>query len=304
MTGSVGQVVFAGIDGGGTGCRVRLRDGSGRLLAQVEGAAANVYLDFEGAGRNIRDALGRALVAAAIAPGGALRLGLGLAGVSNAAVGTTVARHLADLGAVTVTHDADIACLGAHGGEDGGLVIAGTGSAAVAHVGGTSTLIGGRGFFLGDDGSGARLGLEALRRALRAHDGLEPATDLTRHLMSLFGHDPVALIEWGRGARSRDFGVHAPVVFEYCTSGDPVAQSLVAAAAGAIDDMARALALLGAARIALVGGLARPIEPHLSPATRALLREPLFDALEGALLLAGSPLPAERAAAAATNPDG
>jgi len=52
------------------------------------------------------------------------------------------------------------------------LVIAGTGSAAVARVGGQrGRVIGGRGFLLGDDGSIARVGAEAIRAALRAHDG-------------------------------------------------------------------------------------------------------------------------------------
>ena len=46
------------------------------------------------------------------------------------------------------------ACIGAHAGADGGLVIAGTGSAAIARVRGKETIIGGRGFALGDDGVG------------------------------------------------------------------------------------------------------------------------------------------------------
>jgi len=36
------------------------------------------------------------------------------------------------------------------------------------------SVIGGRGFLLGDDGSAARIGADAVRAALRAHDGLGP----------------------------------------------------------------------------------------------------------------------------------
>ena len=63
-----------------------------------------------------------------------------------------------------------IACLGAHGGRDGGIVIAGTGSVGLAMVNGREFRIGGYGFPISDEGSGAEIGLHAIRLALRAHD--------------------------------------------------------------------------------------------------------------------------------------
>lgn len=292
------ETLFIGIDGGGTRCRARMRDGRGRLLAEVEGGTANVYLDFETALRNVRTCILDLLVL-----GGAvdtslfdLQLGLGLAGVSVPAVASRVSERLQPFGSVRVTHDADIACIGAHGGQDGGLVVAGTGSVAVARVGGRCSKVGGRGFILGDDGSGARLGLDAWRRALRAHDGLEPHSGLTRQLMDGFHDDPVAVIEWARAARSSAFADYVPMVFSFADRGDPVGLALVEASARSIAELARALLRLGVRRLALVGGLAPAIKPYLPPSVVALLLEPLFDAVEGALLLAGSPLPSTSAA--------
>ncbi|WP_131117054.1 BadF/BadG/BcrA/BcrD ATPase family protein [Lichenihabitans psoromatis] len=290
--------LFLGVDGGGSHCRMRLRDGRGTLLSAVEGGRSNVYLDFEPAIETIALCIDQCLAAGGLGAEdrARLHLGLGLAGVSSRAVADRVAERFKNVCSVTVTNDAEIACLGAHGGKDGGLIIAGTGSAAVARVGGLSTPVGGRGFIMGDDGSGARLGLEALRRALRAHDRLEPQTTLTTSLMAAFDNDPVTLIEWGRHAKSRDFGAFAPQVFEASIAGDPLALSLVHTAAGAIADLARALQDLGAVRISLVGGLASALRPFLPATTLSSLHEPLFDPLEGALLLAGCPLPgADRA---------
>jgi glucosamine kinase len=75
---------------------------------------------------------------------------------------------------VRFVDDAVIACIGAHGGRDGGIVIIGTGSAGLALVEGRVVKVGGYGFPISDEASGADLGLQALRMALRAHDGRTP----------------------------------------------------------------------------------------------------------------------------------
>ncbi len=278
-----------GIDGGGSTCRARLRDGSGALLSEAAGGSANVYLDFAGALASIRSciaaALGRAGLPADARAG--LRLGLGLAGVSSPAVAADVAAALGGAAAVTVSNDGVTACLGAHGGADGGLVIAGTGSAGVALVGGQEIVVGGRGFVLGDDGSGARIGHDAWRRALRAHDGFEPHTPLTRALMGRFDHDPAAAIRWGLTARSADFGAEAPACFAAAAAGDAVALSIVTAAAAALAELVALLRTRGVERVAMVGGGAAAIRPYLPTGVAESLSEPLGDALDGAILLAG-----------------
>ena len=58
------------------------------------------------------------------------------------------------------------ACLGAHGGADGAIVVAGTGSIGVGLIGGRELRFGGYGFPISDEGSGADIGLQAIRLAL------------------------------------------------------------------------------------------------------------------------------------------
>jgi glucosamine kinase len=191
---------------------------------------------------------------------------------------------------IVVVNDAVAACVGANGLGDGGLIVAGTGSAGIARVGTTTTIIGGRGFQLGDDGSAARLGETALRATLRALDGLEPMSELARALGRHFGGDPLRMSRWAVEAKPRDYGAFAPQILDLANSGDPRARAIAGEAAKAIAALANALNALGAERIALVGGLGDPLRPYLSPDVARRLVRPRRDAVDGAILLAGGTL--------------
>jgi glucosamine kinase len=67
---------------------------------------------------------------------------------------------------------------------------------------------------------------------------------------------------------------------------DPAAAELLAEAGHAIAGLAEALAQAGCARIALLGGLAAPLQPFLPPSAASRLSPALGDALDGALGLA------------------
>jgi glucosamine kinase len=198
---------------------------------------------------------------------------------------------------VCAANDATTACIGAHAGGDGGLVIAGTGSAAIARVGGAETIIGGRGFALGDDGSGSHIGLDAMRSAMRAFDGLAPASALTDDILAEFGEDPVAMMNWALQAKPGDFGAFAPRVFERAASHDPIALGIVNAAARAIGALIRGVVALGAERVALVGGVGDAMRPYFEPDVAARLSPPLYDPTDGAILLVGGVVSPQREAA-------
>jgi glucosamine kinase len=286
---TAGPLWFAGVDGGATRCRARVRDTEGRALAEASGAAANVHVDFTTAVEVMREVVGEALARAGLGPANhsGIAIGFGLAGVSD---GEDIDRVLAAFpgyARVRAANDAVTACIGAHAGADGGLVIAGTGSAAIARVAGRETIVGGRGFILGDDGSGAHIGLDALRAATRAHDGLGPESALTREILAKFNGDLVALTRWARAARPGDFGAFAPRVFARAGEGDAIALAVVGSAAQAIGALARRAIALGADRVSLVGGVGEALRPYLDPEVAALLRRPLHDAVDGAILMAG-----------------
>jgi glucosamine kinase len=284
---------FVGVDGGATRCRSRLRDASGRALAQCVGPAANIYVNFSLGLEVVREIVERTMGEAGLASAARdqIGLGLGLAGLSNAADAFRVTSALPGWARVEAVNDAVIACIGASGLADGGLVIAGTGSAGVARVGGTTTIIGGRGFLLGDDGAGARIGADALRAALHAHDGLEPMTNLSRALLAHFKYDPLAMIHWALDAKPSDYGAFAPRVFEAAGAGEAGAKNIVEAAARAIAALTRAVIALGTENVALVGGVAEPLRKYLPKNVAERLQAPRHDAVDGAILLVGGVVP-------------
>ncbi len=55
---------FIGVAGGATRCRARLRDASGRMLAQAISPAANIYVDIEAGIATVHDVVNQTLVKA------------------------------------------------------------------------------------------------------------------------------------------------------------------------------------------------------------------------------------------------
>src|SRR5205823_10217756 len=121
---------------------------------------------------------------------------VGLAGVGRKGVLEALNARPHPFRTARYMNDATIACLGAHQGRDGGIVIVGTGSVGLAVLGEREIRIGGYGFPVSDEGSGADLGLNAIRLALRAHDARIAATRLTRAIMARFGNDPFEGVAW------------------------------------------------------------------------------------------------------------
>jgi glucosamine kinase len=293
-----GAPLYLGVDGGATRCRARLRDAEGKTLAEASGAAANIHVDFAAAVAVMRglidEVLGKAGVAAERTR---IAIGFGLAGFSDASDEARILAAFPGYGIARAANDSTTACIGAHAGADGGLVNAGTGSVAIARVAGKETIIGGRGFTLGDDGSAAHIGLEALRAAISAYDGLAPASALTVEILREFGDDPVAMVRWAREAKPGDFGAFAPRVFRRASERDPIALEIAAKAAHAVGVLTRRVVALGAKRVALVGGAGEALRAYLDPEIVALLTAPLHDAADGAILFVGGVVPPKRAAA-------
>ncbi|MFA5899501.1 MAG: BadF/BadG/BcrA/BcrD ATPase family protein [Hyphomicrobium sp.] len=282
-----GTALLLGVDGGGTGCRARLTGINGDVLG--EGAAGPANIRF-----GIKESFAAVLQATQACLDEA---GLTLADTDIVAclalAGASEPTHLAAARAYNLpffhtllTTDAHAACVGAHGGRNGGIVVVGTGSVGWGIVGGREYRVGGWGFPVSDEGSGAWLGCEAARRVLWAYDGRAQWTGLTKKLLERFEGDPHAIVRWMGQARPRDFAALAPLVLQYAARGDAVGCELMTTAAQHVDVMAGQLAALGVPRLALAGGLAASIEAWLAPATQELLVPPQGDALSGALLLA------------------
>src|SRR5690606_19565317 len=81
-------------------------------------------------------------------------------------------------------------------GGEGGVVIIGTGSAAMSVVDGKRHQAGGWGFHIGDQMSGAILGRELVRHAVEAEDGLVEGSPLTRAVIAWLGGSNQAAMTW------------------------------------------------------------------------------------------------------------
>jgi glucosamine kinase len=291
--GENGHRFHLGVDAGATRCRARLRALDGAIVAEAEGPAANAYVNFDRAADVAREVIAQTLRRAGLPQidTNLVQLGLGVAGVGGIAEAERFAACFTGFAGVRVVNDAVAACIGAHGGADGGLLVVGTGSAGVARVAGRDTIVGGRGFHLGDDGSAARLGLEAARAAMRAADGLGQESELTRQIRDRFNQDALAMVHWAAKAAPRDYGEFAPLAIEAARAGDPVGRLLVDDAAAAVATLAQRVEALGARRLAMVGGLGEAIRPFLAADLSARLSKPMFDPTDGAIALVGGVLP-------------
>jgi glucosamine kinase len=287
--------LFVGVDGGGTGCRARIEDADGYRLGGGCAGPAAVRLGIDRALAEVEAACQAAAAEAGLPPSAlaGMNAGVGLAGIGRRGFLDEIYARPHPFRSVVYVNDANIACIGAHSGRDGGIVIIGTGSAAFAMVRGREVKFGGYGFPVSDEGSGADLGLHAIRLALRAHDGRIAATHLTCDVMDHFDGDPFAVVAWMDGATATDYATLAPLVMRHADEGDPVGRRIVRAAAVQIDALVRRLIESGALRIALVGGLAASMEPWLAPDVHRHLCPAEGDAVAGALLLARRQQPAE-----------
>lgn len=279
---------FLGVDGGGTGCRARIEDATGNVLGQGLSGPATTRLGVEAAWSSIEHAIGAACSEAGIGVPDRSRIaaGIGIAGIGRPGAREALSAIPHGFFRAAFVSDGHAACLGAHGGRDGGIVIAGTGSVGLGFVADKEIRVGGYGFPISDEGSGADLGLRAIRLALRAHDGRSEFSVLLREVMGRFNNDPMEAVAWMDRASATEYARLAPLVMRHADQGDMVGRRIVRAAAEELDAIIRGLIEKGAARVSLIGGLASAIEPWLSPDLRRQLRPAEGDAVSGAILLA------------------
>ncbi|MFN3936046.1 MAG: BadF/BadG/BcrA/BcrD ATPase family protein [Gemmobacter sp.] len=271
---------FVGVDGGGSGCRGAVCDAAGNVLAQADGGPANIDTDPDGAARRLSDLLAR-LCGAGPAPA---RIVLGLAGANAPGRSEALTDRLAHPGLVVVS-DVATAVAGAIGSADGIVCALGTGSVFARQSGGGLRVIGGWGFRLGDEASGAWIGRQAVALALRAADGFVPASPLLTALLDECGGPPGAMRRWSE-ATPAEFAALVPRIVAAQAGADPAAARIIAAAR---DEIEAAIRLLQPADrtlpVTLTGGLAPVFAPMLM-ASGWTLRRPAGSPLDGALALA------------------
>jgi glucosamine kinase len=277
--------IYLGLDGGGTGCRARARLADGRATAEHRGGPANVNNDFDGAIAAIASLVERTLAEARALAGapGEVQAVLGIAGAVEIGAGPRILAAL-NISRAQVVGDVHLALSGAFEGDDGIIAALGTGSVFARQVAGEMLRVGGYGFQLGDEASGAWLAREAMRRSLHARDGLGPSGPVTEAFWAEFA-DPGAMMVFARDAGPNGFAALAPKVTDAAAACCPVAGAILDQATDwvgrAVDRLQPADRVLP---VALMGGIGQVIAPRLEArAPRWPLVAPRGSILDGAL---------------------
>jgi len=287
------QSFFVGVDGGATKCIVRLEDETGKLLGREISGPANIRISVMQAYESIHSALTNILLTLHIDrddPNYAWHAGMGLAGCELTSAYQAFLRQAQSFTTLAVTSDAHTACLGAHAGHDGAIIIIGTGVVGFQLEEGQTAKVGGWGFPQDDEGGGAWLGLQAVKVTLQMLDGRGKPCELADLVYEHFGKDMQHFTAWTNRANSTAFAELAPFVIQSAQAGDSVAIAIMQEAARAINRVSEALY---ASQInknyrlpcSLVGGIAPYLEPYLSSALRARLVPCKLTPDAGAVLL-------------------
>lgn len=175
--------ILVGIDGGGTKTHVLARSSDSDRIVFDQRFGSSNYQSIGADG--LRAVLREIVQALRGAFGTELDRSVTVMGMAGADRPEDVLEHeklLAEVGypgRCIVCNDAEIALAGAHGGGPGALLLCGTGSIAMGRTAdGRVVRAGGWGALVSDEGSGYRLGIEAISAALRAYDGSGPETVL------------------------------------------------------------------------------------------------------------------------------
>jgi glucosamine kinase len=301
--------VFLVIDAGGTSTRAVIVDSSGRCLGYGRAGGGNpTSAGTAGAVVAIGHASEQARAGSDIAGGPPHLAVIALAGENTATFREAVSARLAPLGFGPVIVEPDLLGMfhsGTHQ-RDGYVLVAGTGAVAARVVGGElDQVVGGKGWLLGDAGSGFWIGHRVARAVVAALDGQGPPTALTelvlktvaitihpdspagraealKQLVSiLYSWRPVQLSEFAPLA----FGVHE----------DPVARGILVAASAALAELLAAVRAPNLAGPVIAGGgvliggfLAAPpgLRERLALPTKSARVIPVADGVVGAAVLA------------------
>ena len=279
---------YLGVDGGGSKCRATLSTCDGQIVGQGLGGPANPFQSISRAIASIECATTEALATAGLREADTSKLiaGVGLAGVNLPSFYQLVNEWEHPFRYMFLTTDLEIACIGAHDGNDGAVIVAGTGSCGFSVVNGQNHICGAHGFPFGDKGSGAWLGLEAVKAVLLAADDLGPTTALTDLVSEQLDANGVTIIERMAGGGSRRFAELAAVIFDAAESGDEVAVGIVKSGATYLSAVAKKLWLTEPPRMSLLGGLRDRILPWMDDDIADAMSPTLYQPDIGALLFA------------------
>lgn len=283
----VSQKFIIGVDGGGTHCRATLQDSSGNVLGRAEAGPSNIMSDGILAMSSIISACKGAIEKSNFTL--ALSEVLVCAGVAGANVPEAKERFLAikhPFSHLTVISDLHAACLGAHSGDEGALIICGTGSAGTVYRNNKFEDKGGYGLNVGDNASAAWLGKESVKYALLAFDGMQEKSELfVRLIAHLQVTTSLQLVQKVSSFTPTTYGKLAPLVVDAMQDNCDVSKGLILQGASYLSSLGSSLCSDSSKSLPLciVGGMAKVYLPFIEKSIRDKLVTPKYDAQRGAI---------------------
>ena len=281
------QKFVIGIDGGGTYCRAMLQDTHGNILSVGEAGPANIMSDAKQALASLTKACNKAIEAAPVdVKLDDVVVAAGLAGANIPQAKSAFLSLPMPFKQIEIISDLHAACLGAHGGKNGALLICGTGSAGTLYQSGQFTDKGGYGFNVGDNASAAWLGHAAIKHTLLAFDNIEKRGVLFSRILAHFATaQPQALIQKIAYFNAQSYGTLAPLVVECFSEGCQTAKALLNAGGEYLSKLGKALLSETDTPlpVCFVGGLAKVYVPFMDKQLTRAFVDAQSDARQGAI---------------------
>lgn len=221
---------YLGVDAGGTKTQYVLADEHKELARVQGGTIKRMRADSATTTHNLEASLAKLAAQAGVPIQSVTRTCIGAAGVTVPLVTDWMCEAFGARvgGSLILVGDVEIALDAAFFGGPGVLAIAGTGSnVAGRSPSGKLTTAGGWGPMLADQGSGHRIGYQALRDTVLAQDEGRPTTLMAEILKLWDLPDVEGLVAYANKIPAPDFSRLAPVVVACAEQGDAIAKGVL-----------------------------------------------------------------------------
>ncbi|MEI6893252.1 MAG: BadF/BadG/BcrA/BcrD ATPase family protein [Colwellia sp.] len=285
-----------GIDGGGSktiACLIHLVS---QKRWQVVAGPSSLTNDFSGAVKVLKFLIDE-VISQAKCKSNEISAVFGLAGASHSEnVAKLNKMFCNDFAVFDLCNDAKISAFGANNGKEVAVISLGTGSVGLRLQKNSKgelvdTIVGGWGFFIDDEGGGAKLGYHAMRALVAEYQHVGKIESKLGQAVAAFIHKKTYTLTrqniavWLSQAKPIDFAKLSPLVTKH-QNDCPVAKQIIVNHVMSVESLITDTLAKSNLPVILVGGLAHFTESILSEKSKGLLISAKGSALDGACLLA------------------
>lgn len=269
-----------GCDAGGTKTAASAYDKNANLLCSAQSGAGNLTVNFDKSMQNIKEAID--ILLSTRPTDNCVFLCIGCAGVELGDLKKRCEISLNEyfngrIAKIKVINDAVLGLYSALNGEDGILVISGTGSIGYLKKGDELFRFGGWGHLINDDGSGYDISIRAIRAIALGFDMGKPETALKKAIFEFLNvSDMQGLTQFVYGSTKREISSLVPIIEKVANEGDNEANKILTRAGEQLASLAIGLTKrhkLNNPKIAISGSVLRKTLPLKLAFIEALDRE-------------------------------